>query len=142
MENKTDILIKEAKSLLGKPYRYGAKPEEAPQVFDCSSFTQYLYKKIGVELPRKAIDQAILGHVVEPKSDTLQMGDLLFIRGKWGRYNPQFPQGIGHVAMYVGDGQVINARWKSENEGGGSVIEESVEDFLNRDDLTVIKRII
>lgn len=142
MENRADALIKSAKLLLCKPYRYGAKPEEAPEVFDCSSFTQYLYQIIGIDLPRKSIDQAMLGREVEPKVDQLQDGDLIFIRGKWGRYNPDFPQGIGHVAMYVGGGKVINARWKSENEGGGSVIEEPIEDFLKRDDLTVIKRLI
>ena len=142
MENKLDLLVKSAKEFLGKPYRYGAKPEEAPEVFDCSSFTQYLYKKIGIELPRKAIDQAALGREIDPGPNQLQVGDLIFIRGKWGRYNPDYPQGIGHVAMYVGDEKVINARWKSDNEGGGSVIEEPVDDFLSRDDLTVIKRII
>ncbi len=52
-------LIQVARSLLGKPYRYGAKPEEAPNVFDCSSFTQYVFKQVGIELPRTSIEQAV-----------------------------------------------------------------------------------
>ncbi len=40
-------LVELAKSLIGKPYKYGAKPEDAPETFDCSSFIQYIFKKIG-----------------------------------------------------------------------------------------------
>jgi len=141
-EDRTQKLVEGAYQYLGKPYKYGAKPEEAPEVFDCSSFVQYLYKQIGIELPRKSIDQASLGKIVEPKTDKLQAGDLIFIKGPWGRYNPKFPEGIGHVALYVGQGKVINARWKLAKEGGGSVIEESVADFLSREDVTVIKRLL
>lgn len=140
--DKAPKLVQSAYACLGMPYKYGAKPEEAPEVFDCSSFTQYLYKQIGIELPRKSIDQASLGKIVEPKPKALQVGDLIFIGGKWGRYSPEFPQGIGHVAMYVGEGRVINARWKPAKEGGGGVIEELAADFLERDDLRIIKRIL
>ena len=51
-------LVSIAETVLGKPYHYGAKPEEAPETFDCSSFTQYLFKQIGIELPRSTILQA------------------------------------------------------------------------------------
>lgn len=107
-----------AKSLLGRPYKYGARPEDAPESFDCSSFTQYLYRQIGLELPRSAILQAadfpkVIGH---PK-----VGDLLFFSGSQGHYNASlFPDDkerlcIGHVAMYVGDGKLIHANGKTQN---------------------------
>ncbi len=64
-----------AKKHLGKPYECEAKPWEAPKVFDCSSFTQYLYKRIGIDLPRTAIEQAHLGKEIEPRKEKLVVGD-------------------------------------------------------------------
>jgi cell wall-associated NlpC family hydrolase len=137
MNKKTEIL-KLAKDNLGKPYKYGAKLEEAPSYFDCSSFVQYLYKQIDIDLPRTALDQAAKGTEIS-KNDPLEIGDLIFIKGSWGHYNPEFPEGIGHVAMYIGDGKTVSARWK---ENDGSVIEENVNDYLSRKDLRTIKRIL
>jgi cell wall-associated NlpC family hydrolase len=136
-------LVYFARKHLGKPYKYGAKPWEAPKFFDCSSFTQYLYKRIGIELPRTALEQAHLGKKVNIK-DGLEVGDLIFIKGGWGHYDPKFPQGIGHVAIYVGDGKVIHAKWKKNKDGSddGKVEEWPVEKLLKRKDLVVIKRIL
>ena len=50
-----------AKRLEGKPYKYGAKMSDAPDFFDCSLFTQYVFGKAGVKLPRTAIEQAMTG---------------------------------------------------------------------------------
>jgi len=137
-------LIHFAKKHLGKPYKYGAASSEAPRIFDCSSFTQYLYKRIGINLPRNALDQAHLGKSISPKKENLQAGDLIFIKGNWGHYNPEFPQGIGHVGIYIGDGKIIHAKWKKnkDNSDDGLVREDKVEKLLKRRDLVVIKRII
>ena len=97
---------------LGRPYKYGAKPYHAPKEFDCSSFVQYLYRILGVKLPRTSIHKAELGKEIDVDKEKLEIGDLLFIRGISGRYSDKFPKGIGHVAMYVGNGKIINARWK------------------------------
>ncbi len=109
---KIASLVELAQSLLGAPYKYGATPEEAPQVFDCSSFTQYLYKKIGVELPRSSILQATQGDEVNNKNE-LRPGDLLFFRAASGHYNDRlFPNQavyIGHVALYLGENKIIYA---------------------------------
>ncbi len=133
-------LVYFAKKHLGKPYKYGAKPHKAPKVFDCSSFIQYLYKRIGIDLPRDALSQARSGKRTNLKKENLQPGDLIFIKGSWGHYNPEFPKGIGHVFMYVGDGKVIHAKWQKAN--GGRVREDGVEKILKREDLIVIKRIL
>lgn len=137
-------LIYFAKKNLGKPYKYGAKLYQAPKVFDCSSFTQYLYKRIGVDLPRTALDQAHLGKRIDPKKEDLQPGDLIFIKGGWGHYNPEFSQGIGHVAVYVGGGKIIHSKWEKTKNGldAGKVKEELVESILKRKDLVVTKRIL
>lgn len=144
--NKSEKLITIAKSLVGVPYKYGAKPEEAPQVFDCSGFIQYVYKQIGVELPRSAILQAECGKKIKDKK-SLKHGDLIFFHGTQGHYNKKFPQGIGHVVMYLGENKIIHAtskRTKSKPkiiEIGGVKI-ASASKILSRKDVVVIKRIL
>ena len=137
-------LVHFARKHLGKPYKYGARPWEAPRVFDCSSFVQYLYKRIGIDLPRTALEQAHFGRKVDIKKEKLQPGDLIFLKGKWGHYDPQFPQGVGHVAIYVGDGKIIHARWKGNKDSlsAGKVQEDKVKRILNRKDLVIVKRIL
>jgi len=137
-------LVYFAKKHLGKPYKYGAPLSQAPKIFDCSSFIQYLYKRIGIDLPRDALDQAHLGKRINPKKGKLEPGDLIFIKGKWGHYNPEFPQGIGHVAIYIGNGKIIHAKYEKNPDGSenGKVREDPVKWILNRKDLIVIKRII
>ena len=141
--DKKNRLVYFAKKHLGKPYKFGANPSEAPKTFDCSSFVQYLYKRIGINLPRTALDQASFGKTIESKKELLEIGNLLFFKSGWGHYNPEFPIGIGQVGIYVGNGKVINARSKKvDGIEKGSVIEEDVESFLNRKDFVVVKRII
>ena len=137
-------LVYFAKKHLGKPYKYGAKLREAPKVFDCSSFVRYLYKRIGIDLPRTALEQAHLGKKVKPEKEKLQVGDLIFIKGSWGHYNTEFPKGIGHVAIYIGDGKIIHAKYEKNEDGSdsGKVKEEPVESLLKRKDLIVVKRIL
>src|SRR3989338_2278030 len=109
-ESKIQKLITLAQSLKGRPYKYGAMMSDAPRFFDCSLFTQYLFREIGIELPRTAIDQAILGQKIT--LNKIKEGDLIFLKGEVGRYNKHFPQGIGHVGLYIGNGMVIHASSK------------------------------
>ncbi len=132
-----------ARKHLGKPYKFGAKAYEAPKTFDCSSFVQYLYKKIDIDLPRTALDQATKGKKIEPNKNLLEVGDLIFFKGGWGHYSPEFPMGIGHVGIYVGDGKVISSRYQEiDGKDAGSVLEENVSEFLDRKDFVVVKRIL
>lgn len=136
-------LVYFSKKHMGKPYKYGAKPYQAPKIFDCSSFTQYLYKRIGINLPRTALEQAHLGKQVNLQKDNLQIEDLIFRKGISGHYDSKFSQGIGHVAIYIGDGKIAQAKWKKNKDGseGGEVREDKVKKTLKRKDLVVIKRI-
>ena len=77
---------------LGKPYRWGAT---GPGTFDCSGLAQAAWAAAGVSIPRDTYEQwAALPHIA---TSTLQPGDLLYY------------DGIGHVAIYVGDGYIIDA---------------------------------
>ena len=88
-------LVSVVKAQLGKPYVYGAA---GPNAFDCSGLVQYAYKQIGITLPRTTTGQQNVGTAISLSS--VQVGDLLF----WGNYGSPY-----HVAIYVGNGQVIMA---------------------------------
>jgi peptidoglycan DL-endopeptidase CwlO len=77
---------------LGKPYQWGAT---GPGSFDCSGLAQAAWAAAGVSIPRDTYEQwAALPHIA---TSALQPGDLLYY------------DGIGHVALYVGDGYIIDA---------------------------------
>ena len=115
-EQKRKRLIYFAKKQIGKPYKWGVKKSEIGKYFDCSSFTQYLYKRIGVELPRTTVLQAYHGQIIKAakkvpffQEKNLKTGDLLFYKGEKGHYTKEFPNGIGHIAMYLENGKFIHA---------------------------------
>lgn len=131
----------EARRLLGRPYVYGARWQNAPREFDCSSFAQYLYLRVGIVLPRVSIDQAAEGRRVQARHGALRVGDLIFIKGRTGRYSRRFPQGIGHVIVVTGPDEVIHAKYrKVRGKDGGSVIRQRLARILKRKDVTVVKR--
>ncbi|HSD12240.1 MAG TPA: NlpC/P60 family protein [Patescibacteria group bacterium] len=135
------IIAAEARRQLGKPYVYGARWQAAPREFDCSSFAQYLYRHAGIVLPRVSIDQAAEGRRVPPGKGALKIGDLIFIKGRTGRYDRRFPQGIGHVIVVTGPDEVIHAKYKRvRGKHGGSVIRQTLSRILKRKDVTVVKR--
>jgi cell wall-associated NlpC family hydrolase len=80
-----------ARSLLGIPYVYGG---ESPSGFDCSGFTQYVFGKAGISLPRTAsAQQSAATPVSDPKP-----GDLVF-----------FGSPAWHVGIYTGNGMMIDS---------------------------------
>jgi cell wall-associated NlpC family hydrolase len=93
------VAIAEATTHLGQPYVWGAT---GPDSFDCSGLTQTAYRAAGIELPRVAADQWYAGPQVA--LGDLQPGDLLF----WAS-DLTNPATIHHVAMYLGNGQMIAA---------------------------------
>ncbi len=70
-------IIHSAERLLGIPYLWGGKSSKAN---DCSGFTQTVFRANGIQLPRDARQQALLGETIIPKEDfsNVQPGDLLF----------------------------------------------------------------
>jgi cell wall-associated NlpC family hydrolase len=86
-----------AADLIGRPYVWGA---EGPSAFDCSGLMQYIFAKVGIDLPRRAIDQSRVGERVGRR---LEPGDLLFFSTDTRR------SVVTHVGIYEGDGVMINA---------------------------------
>jgi peptidoglycan DL-endopeptidase CwlO len=77
---------------LGKPYQWGAT---GPGSYDCSGLAQAAWAAAGVTIPRTTYEQwAALPHI---STSALEPGDLLYF------------DGIGHVAIYVGGGDIIDA---------------------------------
>jgi len=93
-----------ALSKVGNRYVYGAA---GPDTFDCSGLTSWAWKQAGVNIPRTSSGQAGLQSV--PLSE-LQPGDLVTY------YSP-----VSHVAMYIGNGQVVHASTSSKPIGVTSV---------------------
>lgn len=91
-------LIELGKQYIGTPYVFGAAPGSTSS-FDCSSFTQYIFAKTGVDLPRTAAAQATKGKKVA--KSYLSMGDLVFFKTSGS--------GISHVAVYAGNGKILQA---------------------------------
>jgi hypothetical protein len=92
------LLIAEAKKLIGTPYRYGGT---TPKGFDCSGFVYYTHKKIGVTLPRSSKQMYQKGTTVHKSG--LKAGDLVFFNTSKSK------KGVSHVAIYIGNNQVIHA---------------------------------
>ena len=102
VSTKANEVIAYAKTLLGKPYVWGA---QGPNSFDCSGFTYYVFKnKAGIVLPRTSSAQSKYGTYVSKSN--LKAGDLVFFDTN-GANNGN----VSHVGMYIGNGQMIHASY-------------------------------
>ncbi len=79
---------------VGKPYRYGGT---GPGGWDCSGLVQGAWRSGGVSLPRTTWEQWSWGASRKVSLSELQPGDLIF------------SEGLGHVSMYAGNGQIVHA---------------------------------
>lgn len=93
-----DAVIATGEHFIGVPYVFGAQSGRT-SAFDCSSFTQYVFGKNGIELPRSSRQQAKSGSAVA-KAD-LQAGDLVFS-------DTNHDGVINHVSIYIGDGKLLH----------------------------------
>ncbi|HEY7429962.1 MAG TPA: bifunctional lytic transglycosylase/C40 family peptidase [Streptosporangiaceae bacterium] len=84
---------------LGKPYRWGAT---GPDAYDCSGLVYAAYAAAGIQIARTTFQWRFDGPQV-PLSQ-IQPGDLLFSAGSDGT-----PANPGHVVMYLGGGQIVQA---------------------------------
>ena len=89
-------IVNFATQFVGNPYVWGGT--SLTNGADCSGFTQSVFANFGISIPRTAAAQASSGTPVDLSE--IQAGDLLFYYGD---------SGIGHVTIYMGNGQVVHA---------------------------------
>jgi cell wall-associated NlpC family hydrolase len=92
-----------ADKYVGVPYVWGGT---TPSGFDCSGFTQYVFAKQGVKLPRTSRQQAQVGTAISPEWRAVAPGDLVMFAEN---------DRISHVAIYAGHNRIIH----SSSSGGG-----------------------
>lgn len=88
-----------AKELLGRKYVWGAT---GPRTYDCSGFTQKIYRDAGIRIPRVSRDQAKVGEYIS--FNNLRRGDLMFFDTHKHRSGK-----VTHVGIYLGNGNFIHA---------------------------------
>ncbi|WP_027091879.1 C40 family peptidase [Cohnella thermotolerans] len=95
-DSKLDTTVGE---LIGIDYDYGGTTTDG---FDCSGFTSYVFKKLGVTLPHSSKEQFNLGDKVA--KEDLRPGDLVFFNTSGS--------GVSHVGIYVGNNKFAHAASK------------------------------
>jgi hypothetical protein len=103
-EQLGQLIVDTAKKYLGTPYVWAGT---SPSGFDCSGFVHYVYEECGYAINRTAA--SIYNNGVYVDKSELQVGDAICF-GSSSNY-------IGHVGIYIGDGQFIHA-----SSGSGKVI--------------------
>lgn len=98
--SKGEKIVSLAKTKLGRKYVWGATGKKG--TFDCSGFTQYLYKKEGINIPRTSRNQSKYGKFIARKD--LEIGDLIFFDTSKTRRGY-----VNHVGIYIGDNKFIHA---------------------------------
>lgn len=93
-----------AKSFLGTRYVWGAT---GPNKFDCSGFTQWVFRDIGINIPRVSRDQAKVGKYVT--FNNLKKGDMVFFDTRKKKRGV-----VTHVGIYLGNGNFIHASSKAK----------------------------
>lgn len=100
-----EYVIRRGASQMGVPYSWGGGGPKGPTLgvdsgantvgYDCSGFTQFAFAGVGVLIPKFSGDQYNTGRKIPPSQ--AKRGDLIF----YG------PGGTQHVAIYLGNGQVL-----------------------------------
>lgn len=90
-------VLQRAFALLGTPYRWGGTSPEGG--FDCSGLVGYVFRTIGIDLPRVSRAMAQEGTAITDRN-ALAEGDLVFF-GKRGH--------VDHVGIYIGEGKFLHA---------------------------------
>lgn len=107
--SKGSDLVNTANKYLGVSYVYGGSTSKG---FDCSGFTQFVYKQHGINIPRSTTEQAKFG--AQLNRSELQVGDLVI-------FSNTYRKGPSHAGIYIGNGQFIHA---SSYKSAGVIISD------------------
>ncbi len=89
-----------ARTQVGKPYGWGAI---GPERFDCSGLAAYVYRQLGIALPRVSMEQASVGMHVDRSQ--LKPGDLVFFSVR---------SAFDHVGIFLGNNRFVHAPRRQE----------------------------
>ena len=131
-EATRENLIATAKRLLGTPYMWGGA---SVKHFDCSGFTQFVYRQCGIVLPRNAREQIHTGEEIPYDFDKMLPGDLIFYGTPATKNKPMV---VAHVAMYMGEKKIIHS---SQVVRINSLVPEG-EDYYERTNPLGVRRIL
>ncbi len=95
--HRAGVAVQAALAQQGKPYIWGGA---GPDGFDCSGLVMYAWGQAGVSLSHGSIAQYY--ETTRISAGQLEPGDLVF-------YSPPGDPPLGHVAMYIGNGEVVEA---------------------------------
>lgn len=104
-----NVLDSTVKELYGVPYKASGTSTRG---FDCSGFTQYVFQKLGVDIPHSSAAQYQLGKAVA--RNQLQPGDLVFFKTNG--------HSVSHVGIYIGNNTFVHS------ESGIGVVKTSLSD--------------
>jgi cell wall-associated NlpC family hydrolase len=110
-------VVEDAKKYLGVPYVWGGTDPKTG--LDCSGLVQRVYKDLGIDLPRVAIDQGNAGTTV-PDLASAKPGDLLVMHNG------------GHIGIYMGNNQYIHAPQPGESVTIADIPAGAVFDKITR----------
>lgn len=99
LDKHRQTLANIALSYKGTPYVWGGNTSKG---FDCSGFIRAVYKHVGVDLPRTAVDQGVAGAPVIQSLKSLRTGDLIYFKRERKSGWPH------HVGMYLKNGWFIH----------------------------------
>ena len=92
------VILPTAEEYIGVPYRWGGTSPRTG--FDCSGYTQYVFARHGVRLPRTSRSQALVGDGIQDYR-ALRAGDLIMFA--------ESGQAISHVAIFAGRDRIIHS---------------------------------
>jgi cell wall-associated NlpC family hydrolase len=113
-------IIEYAGSFTGVRYKAGGS---TPKGFDCSGFTQYVFKEFNYRLPRTTSEQGRVGVKIDKKKD-VQPGDLVFFTGK-----NKNSKTVGHVGIVVDANRKGNFLFIHASTSRGITVSSNTESY-------------
>ena len=120
-----------ANTNLKKSYCWGGRSGYIPGLMsgvDCSALINLIYRAVGIDIARDTYDQFRLSTLI-PHGSLLQPGDLIFFAR-----NLQFPEKVGHIVIYLGEGQIIESTGFNEEKlnriiNDTQLLDKRIEEF-------------